>query len=50
VVAFYRVQGISGAKGRDKRPKLDKLLQAVARKEFDMVVHARFCLIASHRN
>ena len=32
-----RDQGISGAKGRDKRPGLDKLLQAVARKEFDMV-------------
>ena len=37
VVAVYRDQGISGAKGRDKRPGLDKLLQAVARKEFDMV-------------
>ena len=37
VVAVYRDQGISGAKGREKRPGLDKLLQAVARKEFDMV-------------
>ena len=37
VVAVYRDQGISGANGRDKRPGLDKLLQAVARKEFDMV-------------
>ena len=37
VVAVYRDQSISGAKGRDKRPGLDKLLQAVARKEFDMV-------------
>ena len=37
VVAVYRDQGMSGAKGRDKRPGLDKLLQAVARKEFDMV-------------
>ena len=37
MVAFYRDHGISGAKGRDKRPGLDKLLQAVARKEFDMV-------------
>jgi len=33
VVAIYRDQGISGTKGRDKRPGLDKLLQAVARKE-----------------
>ena len=35
-----RLQGpghFSGAKGRDKRPGLDKLLQAVARKEFDLV-------------
>ena len=37
VVSVYRDQGISGAKGRDKRPGLDKLLQAVARKEFDLV-------------
>ena len=37
VVSVYRDQGISGAKGRDKRPGLDKLLQAVARKEFGMV-------------
>jgi len=36
-VNIYRDQGISGAKGRDKRPGLDKLLQAVARKEFDLV-------------
>jgi DNA invertase Pin-like site-specific DNA recombinase len=37
VVAVYRDQGISGAKGRDERPGLNKLLQAVARKEFDLV-------------
>ena len=37
VVSVYRDQGISGATGRDKRPGLDKLLQAVARKEFDLV-------------
>ena len=37
VVAVFKDQGIRGAKGRDKRPGLDKLLQAVARKEFDMV-------------
>ena len=37
MVAVFKDQGISGAKGRDKRPGLDKLLQAVARKEFDMV-------------
>jgi DNA invertase Pin-like site-specific DNA recombinase len=37
VVAVYRDQGISGAKGRDERPGLDKLLQAVVRREFDLV-------------
>jgi len=37
VVATFKDQGISGAKGRDKRPGLDKLLQAVTRKEFDLV-------------
>ncbi|MBR1153573.1 recombinase family protein [Bradyrhizobium sp. JYMT SZCCT0428] len=37
VTAVYRDQGISGAKGRDKRPGLAKLMHAVSRKEFDMV-------------
>ena len=37
VMAVYRDQGISGAKGRDKRPGLDRLMQAVARREVDMV-------------
>jgi DNA invertase Pin-like site-specific DNA recombinase len=37
VVHIYRDQGISGAKGRDKRPGLAKLMQAVARREVDMV-------------
>ena len=37
VVATFKDEGISGAKGRDERPGLDKLLQAVARREFDLV-------------
>ena len=37
VVAVFKDQGISGAKGRDKRPGLDKLMQAISRKEFDLV-------------
>ena len=37
IVATFKDEGISGAKGRDERPGLDKLLQAVARKEFDLV-------------
>lgn len=30
-------RGISGAKGRNSRPKLDALLKGIARKEFDVV-------------
>jgi DNA invertase Pin-like site-specific DNA recombinase len=37
VVAEFEDDGISGAKGRDKRPAFDKLLKGVARREFDMV-------------
>jgi DNA invertase Pin-like site-specific DNA recombinase len=37
IVKVYRDAGISGAKGRDKRPGLDAMLKAVNAKEFDMV-------------
>ncbi len=37
VVAVYSDEGISGAKGRDKRPGFDALLRAVTRREVDMV-------------
>jgi DNA invertase Pin-like site-specific DNA recombinase len=37
VVQVYEDAGISGSKGRDKRPGLDALLKAVNAKEFDMV-------------
>jgi hypothetical protein len=37
VVKIYEDAGISGAKGRDKRPGLDAMLKAVNAKEFDMV-------------
>ena len=37
VVAIFEDQGISGAKGRDKRPGFDALLKAVARSEIQMV-------------
>lgn len=37
VVAVYSDEGISGAKGRDKRPGFDALLKAVTRREVDMV-------------
>jgi DNA invertase Pin-like site-specific DNA recombinase len=38
IIAEFSDKGISGAKGRDQRPGLDKLLQAVARREVDMVL------------
>src|SRR6202163_4742502 len=37
VVKIYEDAGISGAKGRDKRPGLDAMMKAVNAKEFDMV-------------
>ena len=37
VVAVFKDQGISGAKGRDARPGLNRLLQGVAKREFDLV-------------
>src|SRR3954463_12938963 len=37
VVAIFSDQGISGAKGRDRRPGLDALMKGVARKEFELV-------------
>lgn len=37
VVQEFVDEGISGAKGRDKRPALDSMLKGVARKEFDVV-------------
>ena len=37
VVNVFRDQGISGAKSRNQRPGLDALMQAVVRREVDMV-------------
>lgn len=37
VVKVYEDAGISGAKGRDKRPGLDAMMKAVNAREFDMV-------------
>ena len=37
VVRIYEDAGISGAKGRDKRPGLDSIMRAVNAKRFDMV-------------
>jgi predicted site-specific integrase-resolvase len=37
IVKVYEDKGISGAKGRDKRPSFDALLKAAVRREVDMI-------------
>jgi DNA invertase Pin-like site-specific DNA recombinase len=37
IVEALADEGISGAKGRDKRPAFDKLMKMVARKEIDLI-------------
>jgi DNA invertase Pin-like site-specific DNA recombinase len=37
VVAVFKDEGISGTKGRDKRPGFDQLCHGIARREFDQV-------------
>src|SRR3954449_10032876 len=38
IVAVYRDAGISGSKGRDKRPGFDDMHKAAARRRFDVVM------------
>ena len=38
IVKVYKDHGISGAKGRDKRPAFDALCKAAAAREFDVVM------------
>jgi len=38
IVKVYKDHGISGAKGRDKRPAFDKMCRDAARREFDLVM------------
>jgi DNA invertase Pin-like site-specific DNA recombinase len=38
VVKVYKDHGVSGAKGRDKRPAFDALCRSAARREFDIVM------------
>jgi DNA invertase Pin-like site-specific DNA recombinase len=38
IAKVYKDHGISGAKGRDKRPAFNALCKAAARREFDMVM------------
>ena len=37
IAHIYRDNGISGAKGRDKRPGFDAMLKAAAKREFDLL-------------
>ena len=37
IADVFEGQGISGAKGRDKRPAFDRLLKAAVRREVDMI-------------
>jgi DNA invertase Pin-like site-specific DNA recombinase len=43
VASIYQDEGISGCKGRDRRPGLDALLKGVARREFDIVAAWSVC-------
>ncbi len=45
IVATFTDEGISGAKGRDKRPGFDNLLKGVARKDFDLIATFSVCRI-----
>src|SRR3954454_336475 len=38
IVRVYKDHGISGTRGRDKRPAFDKLCRDAARREFDVVM------------
>ena len=46
---MFRDEGISGTKGRDKRPGLDALLKGVARREFDVVAAWSVCRLGRSR-
>jgi DNA invertase Pin-like site-specific DNA recombinase len=43
IVAHFSDEGISGAKGRDRRPGLDAMLKGIARKEFEMCAAWSVC-------
>ena len=43
IVATFTDEGISGAKGRDKRQGLDALMKGITRKDFDMVASWSVC-------
>jgi len=42
IVEQYHDAGISGAKGRDKRPGVDQMLKDAQRRKFDVVMQGRY--------
>lgn len=45
IVATFCDEGLSGSKGRDKRPAFDALLKGVSRKDFDLIACFSVCRI-----
>lgn len=43
IIAVHRDEGISGAKGRDRRPGFDALLRGIARRQYDIVAAWSVC-------
>lgn len=43
IVAVFEDEGISGSRGRDKRPAFDDMCKAAARREFDVVLAWSVC-------
>lgn len=43
IAAIHRDEGISGAKGRERRPGFDALLRSIARREYDIVAAWSVC-------
>ena len=37
IVEVYTDEGVSGAKGRDRRPEFDRMLKDAVRRKFDML-------------
>jgi DNA invertase Pin-like site-specific DNA recombinase len=46
IVATYSDTGISGSKGREKRPGFDAMLRGITRREFDMVASWSICRLS----
>ena len=47
IVKEYEDQGISGGKGRDKRPAFDQMLKDAMRRRFDVFLYGRWIVSAA---